>query len=75
MAKYELEIEIRQQDVDKRQKLTARIDMALACGGCRITAGVYDVIIVRKSAAQIRREEREAVPTSGSFEDGEDITP
>ena len=56
MAKYELEITIRPEDVDKRQTLASRIDMALALSGCRITAGEYDVIIVRKSAAQLRRE-------------------
>lgn len=64
MAKYELEITIRPQDVDKRQTLAARIDMALATSGCRITAGEYDVIIVRKSASQVRREAAEAEAAS-----------
>lgn len=60
MAKYELEITILPQDVDKRQTLAARIDTALALSGCRITAGEYDVVIVRKSAAQVRRDAIEA---------------
>jgi hypothetical protein len=60
VAKYELEITILPQDVDKRQTLTARIDTALALSGCRITAGEYDVIIERKSAERIRREQAEA---------------
>lgn len=56
MPKYELEIEIRPDDVDKRQKLAARIDMTLALTGCRITAGEYTVIIERKTARQLRAE-------------------
>jgi hypothetical protein len=59
MAKYELEITVLPQDVDKRQTLATRIDIALALSGCRITAGEYDVIIERKSAAQLRREAAE----------------
>lgn len=66
MAKYELEITIRPQDVDKRHTLASRIDMALATSGCRITAGEYDVIIMRKTAAQVRRDARSAVPPEAS---------
>lgn len=56
MAKYELEITIRPQDVDKRHTLAARIDFTLATTGCRITAGEYNVIIERKTARQLRAE-------------------
>ena len=64
MAKYEFEIGIDANDVDKRQTLTSRIDVALAINGCRITAGEYVVTIERKTAAQIRREEAEAAQTA-----------
>jgi hypothetical protein len=60
MAKYELDITVLPEDVDKRQTLAARIDIALALSGCRITAGEYAVTIERKTAAQIRREAKEA---------------
>jgi hypothetical protein len=60
VAKYELEITILPQDVDKRQTLASRIEMTLALTGCRITAGEYVVTIERKSAERIRREEAEA---------------
>lgn len=56
MAKYELEITIRPEDVDKRQTLASRIDMTLALTGCRITAGEYTVTIERKTARQLRAE-------------------
>lgn len=66
MAKYELEITIRPEDVDKRHTLASRIDMALALSGCRITAGEYDVIIERKSAAQLRREAKAEAEASAA---------
>ena len=60
MAKYELEIEIDPRDVDKREKLCTRIGIALMMNEIRVLAGEYVVTIERKSAASIRREEREA---------------
>ena len=79
MAKYELEITILPQDVDKRQKLAARIDIALALSGCRITAGEYNVIIERKSAKQLRAEAKVAAEfdttTSSDTQDDAEADP
>lgn len=67
MSKYELEITILPEDVDKRQTLASRIEFTLATSGCRITAGEYDVVITRKSAAQLRKETPKQCPGCGRW--------
>lgn len=41
----EFEVEVKPGDVDKRQSLTAMVDMGILMGGMRVRAGTYKVTI------------------------------
>lgn len=51
---WEMDVEIKPTDTDKRQNLTGQIDMALMIGGVRVGAGTYRVRIEKITSPKRR---------------------
>jgi len=56
--KIQMDVTVKPEDTDKRQKLTTMIDMALVSGGMRITKGTYRVTVEHLTPRELAAEEK-----------------